>query len=90
MVGPTNLKPRPASSLEIARESAVSAGTCLMVRKLLHFGVPSTKFHSSREKPGPCSITSSQARAEATAPAILRRLRTMPASAISRSIFFGE
>src|SRR5262245_4465913 len=34
MVGPTNLKPRPASSLEICRDSGVSAGTCLVLRKL--------------------------------------------------------
>ena len=35
MVGPTNLKPRAASSLDIARDSAVSAGTCFVLRKRL-------------------------------------------------------
>ena len=58
MVGPTNLKPRPASSLEICFDSGVSAGTCLVLRKLFTFGLPSTKSHSSFEKPGPFSITS--------------------------------
>src|SRR5882762_4216527 len=89
MVGPQNLKPRPASSLEIFCDSAVSAGTCLTLRNVLTFGLPSTKPHSSRENPGPCSITSSQARAERTAPSIFMRLRTIPASALGRSIFLG-
>ena len=89
MVGPTNLKPRAASSFDIARDTGVSAGTCLMLRKLLTFGLPSTKSHSSVEKPGPFSMISSQARADSTAPSIFRRLRTMPASCISRSTFFG-
>ena len=83
MVGPTNLKPRAASSFDIARDSAVSAGTCLVSRNLLTFGLPSRKSHSSAEKPGPFSMTSSQARADSTAPSILSRLRTMPASCIS-------
>ena len=53
MVGPQNLKPRCASSLDIAREIAVSAGTCRVVLIALTFGLPSTKSHSSLEKPGP-------------------------------------
>ena len=90
MVGPQNLKPRCASSFDIARDVAVSAGICRMLRKRLTLGLPSTKSHRSLEKPGPFSITSIQARAEVTVPSILARLRTMPASCISRSTLAGR
>ena len=89
MVGPTNLKPRCASSFDIAREIGVSAGICRTVLKRLTFGSPPTKSHNKFEKPSPFSIASSQRRAESTVPSILARLRTMPASCISRSTFFG-
>ena len=52
-------------------------------------GRPSTKSHKNFEKPGPSSMILSQAFAERTVPSILRRLRTMPSSCISRSTFFG-
>ena len=58
MLGPTNLKPRRASSLDIAREMGVSAGTSDVERKRLTLGLPPTKSHSSREKPGPFSMAS--------------------------------
>ncbi len=58
MVGPQNLKPRPASSFDMARETGVSFGISALARKRLTFGCPSTKPHSSLEKPGPFSITS--------------------------------
>ena len=74
----------------IAREVGVSAGTWRVVLKLLTLGLPSTKSHNNLEKPGPCSMTSSQPRAEATVPSILARLRTMPASPISFSILAGR
>src|SRR6202011_5507713 len=61
MVGPQNLKPRAASSFDMARDTAVSAGIWLRLRKWLIFGRPSRNPHSSLEKPGPFSITSSQA-----------------------------
>ena len=85
MVGPQNLKPRPASSLEILLDTSVSAGTCEVERNRLTFGLPSRKSHKRRENHGPFSITSMKARAESTAPSIFMRLRTMPASCISRS-----
>ena len=56
MVGPTNLKPRAASSLEILIESGVDAGTLAVVLKLLTFGLPSTKSQRNFEKPGPSSM----------------------------------
>ena len=62
-------------------------GTCFTERKRFTFGTPSRNPHSRAENPGPFSIMSSQARADATAPSIFMRLRTMPASCISRSIF---
>ena len=58
MVGPTNLKPRLASSFDICRDSGVSAGTCEVELNLLTFGLPSRKLHSSCENPGPFSIAS--------------------------------
>ena len=58
MVGPTNLKPRADNSFDIFCDSAVSAGTCLVSRNLLIFGLPSRKSHRNAEKPGPFSITS--------------------------------
>ena len=38
MVGPQNLKPRPASSFDMARETGVSFGISALVRKRLTFG----------------------------------------------------
>ena len=58
MLGPTNLKPRLASSFDMAREIGVSAGTWDVERKRLTFGLPSKKSHCSREKPGPFYIAS--------------------------------
>ena len=55
---PDELESAADDSFDIARESGVSAGTCLMLRKRFTFGSPSTKSHSSAEKPGPFSITS--------------------------------
>jgi hypothetical protein len=53
MMGPTNLKPRFTSSFDIAIDSGVAVGTWLLLRKRFTFGAPSTKLHSSFEKPGP-------------------------------------
>src|SRR5262245_278110 len=89
MLGPTHLEPLRESSLHIGPRDGLSAGTCEVERKRLTLGMPPTKSQSSREKPGPVSIASRYARAERTAPSIFMRLRTMPASCISFSIFFG-
>ena len=56
MVGPTNLKPRAASSFDILIDSGVDAGTLAVVLKWLTFGLPSTKSHRNFEKPGPSSM----------------------------------
>ena len=58
MVGPTNLKPREDKSLETLIETGVDAGTLAVVLNVLTFGLPSTKSHSSFEKPGPFSMIS--------------------------------
>ena len=89
VVGPTNLKPRAAKSFDIACDSAVAAGTCLTERKRFTFGSPPTKFHSSAEKPGPFSIEVEPGARGSDRASIFMRLRTMPASCISRSIFSG-
>ena len=47
MVGPTNLKPRAASSLEIARDSSVSAGTCDVRAETIDLRLAVEKSHSS-------------------------------------------
>ena len=80
VVGPTKRNPRRLSSLASAVDSAVTAGTSPIRRGT----VPRIGWndHSSALRP---SGSSAATRALATVAVILARLRTMPASAISRS-----
>ena len=73
----------------MARDSSDSVGVRERLLSLWSIGLPPTCCQSMSENPGPLSMILSHARAEFTAPSILARLRTMPASCISRSIFFG-
>ena len=75
------LKPRAFRSFEISRDNSVSAGTSPMWRKLLRMVRPSTK--SQRFRKSLLLSISRYARAEAIAPSILARLRTIPASGIN-------
>jgi len=51
MVGPTNLKPRAASSLEMRIDSGVDAGTLAVVLKRFDLWLAVDEVHSHFEKP---------------------------------------
>ena len=89
MVGPTNLNPRAPSSFETLIETGVDAGTLAVVLNWLTFGLPSTKSQRNREKTRAFFHDLQIGLGAVTAPSILARLRTMPASFISAWIFLS-
>ncbi len=89
MVGPTKLKPRVFSSLDMATAlGEVTGGASASVSRL-STGAPPLMSQSSFEKPGPFSMMSRKACAERTVETTLERLRTMPGSCISASTLSG-
>ena len=88
MVGPTKLKPCAFNAFDINRAASVSVGTSVLSRKFVRIGRPSTKSHRKVANE-PRSWIASHALALRTDASIFERLRTMPGSAISASIFSG-
>src|ERR671915_567519 len=78
VVGPTKRKPRFLSSFAIAVDSGVTAGTSAGVRGR-------GRGSGAKDQRSSASGTSTAARALAIVASIFARLRTIPASAISRA-----
>src|SRR5947199_939708 len=90
MVEPTNLNPRRESSLLIASDSGVRAGTCVIFFQAFTFGLPSTNCQRKASKLPNSFWIARKALAFWIAAWTLSRFLTIPGFKRSAAIFFSS